>query len=261
MKNRLFSLIAVNRLAVILLVIAVSSCAGTMKSSPEKERAKALQRLGTSLYLQGNVREGLAKLLEAEKLDPSNPELQHELALAYQRLDKFDLSLQHFRKAIDLKPDFPDAYNNMGVLYSQRGDWDDALKCFSKAVSYVLYQTPHFAYRNMGLVYFKMKDYGRAIEFYKKALSVSPDYVDAYFDLAKTYEILGENEKAILTYDQIKKQAPESLVPYLAQAELYRKTGRIDESIDNLNYIIGIDPRSHVAREAIKLLEDIQSSR
>lgn len=248
----------INALVLILLCIAVSSCAGTMRSSPKKEKARNLERLGNSLVMEGDVREGLARLLEAEELDPGNPDIQHEIAIVYQKIDQFDLSLQHFKKAIRIKSDFPEAYNNMGILYFKKGDHENAIKCFKKAVSDVLYRTPHFAYRNMGLVYFEKKDYSRAIESYNKAISEAPEYVDAYYDLAKAYEVLGENDKAILIYDKIIKQAPESLMPYLEQAKIYKITGQIDKSVEKLNYIIGTDPRNPVARDAIKLLEEIK---
>ena len=248
-------------LLLIISIFQIFSCATNNTRLNKDEKARLLKNMGNSLFYAGKPRDALPYLLKAEKIDPLNPDIQRELALVYREIKQYDLAFVHFKEAIKLKPDFSEAYNDMGVLYSLQGKVDEALECFNKAVKNILYRTPHFAYHNMGLVYFKMKDYSRAIEFYKKALSVSPGYVEAYFGIAEIYELLGENEKAILTYDQIKKQAPESLVPYLAQAELYRKTGQIDKSIDNLNYIIGIDPRSQVAREAIKLLEEIQSSR
>ena len=130
MENKfiLSSLKVINLFAIIVLFLVTFSCAGTMQSSSRKEKAEALERLGNSLYLEGNAREGLAKLLEAEKLDPSNPDIQHEIAIVYQKIDQFDLSLKYFKKAIDLKPDFPKAYNNMGILYFQMGDNNNALK-------------------------------------------------------------------------------------------------------------------------------------
>lgn len=247
------------RTAVIIVLILSFSCAGTLTQSSKKDKAKVLERLGNSLFVQGNAREGLAKLLDAEKLDPSSPYIQHEIALVYMKLNQFDLSLQHFKRAIDLKPDFSDAYNNMGILYSQKGDWKNALTYFNKALSNILYRTPQFAYHNMGLVYFQMKDYTRAIELYKKAISLSPDYTEAYFDLAHTYEVLGENDKAVDTYEKIIELKPDSLPPYLALAKLYRKTGQIDAAYAKLNYIVGTDPRSPIAREAIKMMEEIKS--
>jgi type IV pilus assembly protein PilF len=249
-----------NRILIFLLLSGfLFSCAGTVPSSSKKETAMGYQRLGNSLFLQGNTREALVQLLEAEKLDSANADLQQELALVYQKLDQFDLSLKHFKKAIDLKPDFPDAYNNMGTLYSQKMDWENALKCFEKAANNILYHTPQFAYHNMGLVYFHKKDYQRAIELYQKAISLSPEYEPAYFDLAKVYELLEENDKAFVIYEKIIDLVPDSLVSYLAMARLYYKTGQSDKAIEKINFIVGTDPRSPIAREAIKLLETIQS--
>jgi type IV pilus assembly protein PilF len=259
MVYRLFFKIIINRIVIILLSGFIFSCAGTIPSSNEKEKSKAYQRLGNSLFLQGNTRDALVQLMEAEKLDHTNADLQHELALVYQKLDQFDLSLKHFKKAVDLRPDFPDAYNNMGTLYSQKKDWENAMNCFEKAASNILYNTPHFAYRNMGLVYFNRKEYQRAIELYQKAISLSPKYEPVYFDLAKVYEILGQNDKAFDTYEQIIDLVPDSFVSYLAMARLYYKTGQSDKAIEKINFIIGSDPRSQIAREAMKLLEEIQS--
>jgi type IV pilus assembly protein PilF len=259
MEKSIFPKTIINRIIIVLLSGFLFSCAGTVPSSTNKEKAKAYQRLGNSIFIQGDTRDALVQLLEAEKLDHSNADLHNELALVYQKLDQFDLSLKHFKKAIDLRPDFPDAYNNMGTLYSQKMDWDNAMKCFEKAASNILYRTPHFAYHNMGLVHFNRKDYQKAIELYQKAISLSPEYEPAYFDLAKVYELLEENDKAFDTYEKIIDLVPDSLVSYLSMARLYYKTGQSDKAIDKINFIVGSDPRTQVAREAMKLLEKIQS--
>ena len=50
-------------------------------------------------------------------MDPNNPELSHEIALAYRDMGQYDLSLQYFQKTFRLNPDFPEARNNLGTLY------------------------------------------------------------------------------------------------------------------------------------------------
>ena len=240
-----------------ICIFQIFSCA-TDKTRFGK-KAGLLENMGNSLFLAGKPREALPYLLETEKMEPLNPVVQRELALIYQNIYQYDLAFVHIEKAIKLKPDFSEAYNDMGVFYSQQGKLEDALDCFNKALKNVLYKTPYFAYHNIGLVYFRMKDYNKAIEFYKKSISLSPSYMEAYFDLANTYEVLGDNVKTINTYKKIIDLGPGSLAPYLALAKVYKKTGQIDMAIDKLNYIVGIDPRSPIAHEAIKLLDEIQS--
>jgi len=151
----------------IILSMLSAGCAITM-SATTKDKAAAMEEMGTSLVLEGSPREGLVYLLNAADLDPSSPSIQHNLALVYQNLGEYNLSLQHFQKAISLNPDFSEAFNNMGVLYSQLKEWDLAIQCFQKAASDILYKTPHFAYHNMGLVYFQKGEYTNAIENYQK---------------------------------------------------------------------------------------------
>ena len=150
----------------VLLSSFLSGCAGS--TSLLKKKSQALENLGNSLIQQGNLREGLKKLIEASELDPDNANIHNELGLAYRDLRAFQKSLLHFKKAISLKPNFPEAYNNLVTLYILIKEWNLALECFQVAANNILYKTPHFAYNNMGLVYYNKGDYQKAIENYKE---------------------------------------------------------------------------------------------
>ena len=99
--------------------------------------------------MQGNFREGLANLRKAVELDPKNAEIQHELALVYRNLGEYQLSLRHFKKALVLKPELSEAWNNLGTLYLLNEKWDEAIAGFQKASEDILYKTPYFAYHNI----------------------------------------------------------------------------------------------------------------
>ena len=107
-------------LFLILLLIFPVSCA--TNRTGELRRAEALRNLGNALVAEGKVRQGYGELLKAHKLDPKNPELNQELALACRGLDKYDLALQYFNRALKLKPDFPEARNNMGTVVPAHGE-------------------------------------------------------------------------------------------------------------------------------------------
>ncbi len=231
-------------------------CAGTMSS--KKERAQAEEKLGRSLFLDGNPREGLVHLLEAEKINPSSPELQHQLGLAYQKIGEFDLSLKHFKKAIKLNPEYPEVFNDMGILYSQQKEWDKALDCFKEAAANILYTSPHFAYHNIGTVYFAKENYSKAIENYEKSIKLAPDYIPPYRDLAELYISIDQQEKALQTYKEAISIAPQAWNIHLNLSRLYLEMGRRQEAIKQLNHIIITDPRSPYAKEAMKILNSIQ---
>lgn len=245
-------------LLLILFLFEIFSCTTNYRQN-KNEKFYLLKNMGNSLFLAGKPREALPYLLKAEKIDPSNPDIQRELALVYQDIKQYDLAIVHYKEAIELKPDFSEAYNDLGVSYSQQGRLDWAMDCFNKAVQNILYTTPHFAYHNMGLIHIKKNDIEKAIHYYQKAIELEPDYSAAYFDMGRAYELSGRYNDAESTYKKIMEIIPSSLIPHLELARVYKKTGQMEKSVDKLNFIIGTDPRSTVAREALKMLEVIRS--
>ncbi|MBW1682907.1 MAG: tetratricopeptide repeat protein [Deltaproteobacteria bacterium] len=153
-----------------------------------QKRARAREDLGLSYIQRGNVKLGLKHLREAARLDPENPDIQHELALAYKEMGTYEEALPHFKRALKLKPAFPEAWNNLGTLYLLLAKWDQAVECFQKAVDDITYRTPHFAYNNMGLAYYNKGDYERAIRSFQEALKLDPNYGLCRVNLGLAYE-------------------------------------------------------------------------
>ena len=94
-------------LTIILFSLTWVACATDQVAN--KEKARAMERLGNSLVREGNLREGLQQLLRAAELDPDDPDLQHEVALVYRNLREYQHSLLHFEKVLEIEPDFPQA--------------------------------------------------------------------------------------------------------------------------------------------------------
>lgn len=116
----------------ITLVLGISVLAITILGCAEdralrKRQAQAKQDLGRSLLAQGNYTAGLGELLEAAKIDPENPEIQNELALAYREMELYPKAITHFNRAVELNPDFSEAYNNLGTVYLILKKWDPAI--------------------------------------------------------------------------------------------------------------------------------------
>lgn len=94
----------------------------------------------------------------------------------------------HYRRAIDIQPNFADAYSNMGNTLRELQDITGALVCFKKAIEI----NPTFAdaHCNLASIY---KDMGRiheAIESYKNALKFKPIFPDAYCNLTHCLQII-----------------------------------------------------------------------
>jgi type IV pilus assembly protein PilF len=241
-------------LAITIVGSTFHGCAG---GTNKKEKAITMGDLGRTLAKNGAPREGLSYLIDASNLDPNNPEIQHDLACAYAEIEENDLALQHFKKAIALKPDFSEAINNLGILYSKMKDWDNAMACFRKVAANVLYQTPHFAYHNMGLIFYYKGDYPNAIGNYQKAIKLAPGYVNVYYDLAVCYEALNRYDEAVDTLKKAVVLNPKFWQADLGLAKLYIKMSRRHDAATTLKKIIESDPKNEVAKEATQLLDNL----
>ena len=52
---------------------------------------------------------------------------------AYAYKKEYDLAIECYKRAIELKPDNPGAYNNWGMALKDRGKTDEAEEKFNKA--------------------------------------------------------------------------------------------------------------------------------
>ena len=74
---------------------------------------------------------------QAVNLDPNNPQEYINLGGIYYQLNQWDKAQQMFQQAINLKPDYANAYYNLGHTLMQRGDLKGALAQFQTVKSLV----------------------------------------------------------------------------------------------------------------------------
>ncbi|MBI1911653.1 MAG: tetratricopeptide repeat protein [Deltaproteobacteria bacterium] len=86
-------------------------------------------------YLRrGNVQGGIEELEKTLIIAKNNYTLHNELGMVYGKAGKFADAVQHFRTAVDLKPDYIDAYIGLGMSYMQLGNAQYAKTAFEAAL-------------------------------------------------------------------------------------------------------------------------------
>ena len=95
-----------------------------------------------------------------------------------------------YNKAIELNPNYLDAYFNRGSLKDSLKDYYGAIADFTK----VLELKPDFAntYFLRGNSKAKLKDFNGAIDDFNKAIELKPDYADAYYYRGNSKKELGK---------------------------------------------------------------------
>lgn len=96
----------------------------------EPGNVAALTILGQAYLQQNNYTGALIPLKKAQTLAPRDPKVNRQLGMALGGLKRYPEALEAFLKA----GDEAQAYNNLGVFYFKDGQYEDAAKCFQKAL-------------------------------------------------------------------------------------------------------------------------------
>jgi len=103
-----------------------------LKRAAELDRGQVITyvALGQAHVNQKNYSQAIEWLKKGQTLDPNNSKINHHLGLALAGLKRYDEALSIFKKA----GDEAQAYNNIGVHYFMEGKYEEAAKCFQRAL-------------------------------------------------------------------------------------------------------------------------------
>jgi tetratricopeptide (TPR) repeat protein len=156
------------------------------------------------------LQQSLQNLLEAQRNEQraaSNErrrreaEEHNERGVMYFHRRELAAAEKEFSLALEIKPDFAEAFNNLGLTLSDLGRKDEAVNAFKKAIE-LSPEAPE-AYNNLGCLYKVRKDYQQAVELFNQAIAKREDYSLAYFNLGLAYEETEKFEAAIKAWEKV----------------------------------------------------------
>ena len=145
---------------------------------------------------------------KAQELNPKNPGiflLLSRLAVTNKNLKQ---AKSYALQAINLKRNYLDAY----FLLSQIEVSDNNIKgaIDSVTAASIINPTDPGIFFQLGLLKYNSKDFAGAILSLEKATTMTPDYANAKYFLGLSYEAVGEHDKAIAEFSQLKVTNPDS---------------------------------------------------
>ncbi|PYK98001.1 MAG: hypothetical protein DME19_14290 [Verrucomicrobia bacterium] len=109
-----------------------------------------------------------------------------------------------YAKAISEQDCVADAYCNLGIIESQKGNTAKAFDCFTTSLKYDPRHSE--AHYNLGNLYFDVNDLRLAQVHYEMAGEVDPSFANVYFNLALVQAIrndLGAAVSALTRYQEL----------------------------------------------------------
>ncbi|NCR17908.1 MAG: tetratricopeptide repeat protein [Microcystis aeruginosa LL13-03] len=176
---------------------------------------------------------------------------QYDKALAAYNYDK---AMADNNKAIEVNPQYSNAYNNRGNVYSDLKEYDKAMADYNKAIEInpQLFQ----AYHNRGNVYRDLKEYDKAMADYNKALEINPKHPYAYNNRGWVYYNLKEYDKAMADYNKALEINPQYAMAYNNRGVVYSDLKEYDKAMADYKKALEIDPKHPYASHNKKLAEE-----
>ena len=89
--------------------------------------------------------------------------------------------INEYLEIINKEPGNHQAYNKIGLIYSGKGDFENAEKYFKNAI--IVNNNYYEAYFNLGLLYYNHSKFEEALDYYKRAYILDKEQADLYISL------------------------------------------------------------------------------
>ena len=152
-----------------------------------------------------SLAEGMYQKLHAK--DNTNYDLVRHLGILYQDLKDNEKAYNYFLKAIEIRPNGFEAYNNLGAIHILNKNQSLALKCFEKSYSINPNYVPTI--NNLAGLYHRLHDGNLALKFAKKSMSIQPNNILTINQYAKALVLNNKIEEGIKIFKELSKNNPE----------------------------------------------------
>ncbi|MCH7955228.1 MAG: tetratricopeptide repeat protein [Candidatus Marinimicrobia bacterium] len=160
----------------------------------------------TNLYWHGGFAEedkaeAEKAVFEAFRLKPNLPEAHLALGEFQNRVHRdYDEALEHFTIALKSQPNNSEVYAAMALVHKRRGNWDNAIDYFNKAMK--LDPLSPIKAIEAGHTYLYMREYSNAEKSIARAITLNPSSFDNYTYEAWLYLLWDKKERAQKVIDE-----------------------------------------------------------
>ncbi len=155
--------------------------------------------------------------------------------------NNLDKGIEYINTIIELYPDEPISYNNLGWYYYNQGEYEKAVKEYKAALQI----DPYMMLSYGGLIWIYLENLGQidsAMVWCEKIIEAGPENPWGHFYLGSAYVAIDSLERAAIEYAKARDLDPNLLLNQYRLAHVYRLQGEYDKAIEVLEEILTINP-------------------
>ena len=239
-------------------VLLLAACAHG-PSPKELKTAEIHHDLGLEALQKGSPPDALREFDAALEVYPDMPEAHMGRALVLEYgFGKAKEAEAEYRRAIQLKPNYSEAHNNLGQLLAQTRRGEEALAEFDEALASPFYREPWVARCNKGLALYGL---GRRDDGYRElrtCLTIAPRYCKGRRELGRLYLGEGKLKEALEELGTYARDCDQSVDAHLQLGQVRMKTGDLPGAKASFERCLSLSrgaPSGDECRKSLELLQ------
>lgn len=146
-------------------------------------------------------------------------------------LKRFQDALEAYNRAVELKPEYAEAWNGQGNALLELKRYEDALNAYDKAIQL----NPIYleAWTSRGKALDHLQRYEEAINSFDAALKIQPNYLDAWTNRGNVQMKLQQYSDAIASFDKAVKLQPDYSPAWYKRGMALHNLHRYQEAVES----------------------------
>lgn len=173
------------------------------------------------------------------KINQDDATSWYYLATCYDHMADFINAANAYKKVIDLRADYTDAYKGMCVVSMKMGNVENALRYAS--IANAATSDDYIFDFVIGTAYLKIKQFKNSIPHFERALTKAPDNIGIYNSLGTAYTACGETDKALDCYKKALELNPTNPMAYYNIGSLYQIKQQHETACEYLQKAVDLD--------------------
>ena len=256
--------------AVSLFLSCGPSRAGLGGAADPERQAVAEYDIAKDLFLSRREPRGaLTHVLKAIEFDDANADAEHLAALVYlffcatsSTECHMDEAEKHARRALELRSDFREAKNTLGVVLVHLKKYDDAIAVFQPLANDILYATPETAWGNLGWAYLLKGSTDQAIEALQRAVALQPEFCVGAYRLGLALEKKGDVKSAREAFSRAletdRRECKQMQDAFLSRGRLAMRLGDRDAARGDLERCRALSGDTPTGKECAAMLATME---
>ncbi|MFQ5424959.1 MAG: tetratricopeptide repeat protein [Phycisphaerae bacterium] len=164
------------------------------------------------------ISEQIERHQRALRRRPNHADLHYRLGLLLRNRGQLDDAIRCFRKAVEINPSYMKALIKLGLALNEAGLTDEAVATFEAAMDlHPEYLDLHY---QLGLLFAQRQQFELAIEQFEQAAEGNPQHVNFQANLALALQNMGLIDRARATWEIVCELAPDSAYADQARATM-----------------------------------------